>query len=119
MFQPCAIWLRPVPALGLAARITGVTEGLFAVLGALVGATGAWIAALIAGRAARYQADTQARTAHEQWLRQIRRDAYASYLSKAQTIVRMLFDLLVSENLSPAEREDRRRDVWAAWVPAS
>lgn len=31
----------------------------------------------------------------------------------------MLFDLLVSENLSPAEREDRRRDVWAAWVPAS
>ncbi|MFK0121612.1 hypothetical protein [Streptomyces sp. NPDC090994] len=95
-----------------------MTEGLFAVLGALVGATGAWIAALIAGRAARYQADTQARTAHEQWLRQIRRDAYASYLSKAQTIVRMLFDFLVQENLSPAEREDRRRDVWAAWVPA-
>ncbi|MFD4714386.1 hypothetical protein ACFWN5_32600 [Streptomyces sp. NPDC058430] len=36
-----------------------MTEGLFAVLGALVGAAGAWIAALIAGRAARYQADAQ------------------------------------------------------------
>ncbi|MFJ9180660.1 hypothetical protein [Streptomyces sp. NPDC102360] len=32
-------------------------EGLLAVLGALVGAADAWIAALIAGKASRYQAE--------------------------------------------------------------
>lgn len=61
-----------------------MTEGLFAVLGALVGAAGAWIAALIAGRASRYQADKQASAAHEQWLRQVRRDLYAEFLGKAR-----------------------------------
>jgi hypothetical protein len=32
---------------------------------------------------ARYQADRQGQAAHEQWLRQIRRDAYSAFLSHA------------------------------------
>ncbi|MET7631801.1 hypothetical protein ABZS53_15295 [Streptomyces sp. NPDC005499] len=71
-----------------------MTEGLIAVLGALVGAAGAWIAALIAGKASRYQADKQAVAAHEQWLRQIRRDLYAGFLAEARAAVVGHFSIL-------------------------
>ncbi|MET9470479.1 MULTISPECIES: hypothetical protein [unclassified Streptomyces] len=71
-----------------------MTEGLIAVLGALVGAAGAWIAALIAGKASRYQADKQAVAAHEQWLRQIRRDLYAGFLAEARAAVVGHFSML-------------------------
>ncbi|NEA65369.1 hypothetical protein [Streptomyces sp. SID12488] len=52
--------------------------------GGVIGAAGAWGAALIAFRAARYQADTQAKSSHEQWLRQVRRDVYVAFLIKAR-----------------------------------
>ncbi|MFF2479212.1 hypothetical protein [Streptomyces sp. NPDC058066] len=68
-----------------------MTEGLFAVVGALVGAGGAWVAALIAGKAARYQADKQAAAAHDQWLRQVRRDVYSAFLAEARSAVRTTF----------------------------
>ncbi|MFJ6615041.1 hypothetical protein ACIQPT_32750 [Streptomyces sp. NPDC091289] len=54
--------------------------------GAVLGATGAWGAALIAFRAARYQADRQADAQHQQWLRQIRRETYASLITLARRI---------------------------------
>ncbi|WNI27159.1 hypothetical protein [Streptomyces sp. ITFR-16] len=47
--------------------------------GAVLGAAGAWGAALIAFRAARYQADRQAEAQQQQWLRQIRRDTYKAF----------------------------------------
>ncbi|MFI2620548.1 hypothetical protein [Streptomyces sp. NPDC018584] len=53
--------------------------------GATLGAAGAWGAALIAFRGARYQADKQSQSAHDQWLRQIRRETYAAFLGFAQT----------------------------------
>lgn len=65
-------------------------------LGALVGAAGAWIAALIAGKAARYQADKQAAAAHEQWLRQLRRDLYAAFLAEARAAVEGHLSILSS-----------------------
>ncbi|MCX4856602.1 hypothetical protein [Streptomyces canus] len=52
--------------------------------GGVIGAAGAWGAALIAFRAARYQADIQAKSNHEQWLRQVRRDVYVTFLIKAR-----------------------------------
>lgn len=62
--------------------------GLAGLIGALgggiVGAAGASLAAVITFRGARYQADKQSQTAHEQWLRQIRRDAYAAFLLHAR-----------------------------------
>ncbi|MFF0698560.1 hypothetical protein ACFYU4_38760 [Streptomyces tendae] len=55
--------------------------GLIGALGgSIVGAAGASLAAMISFRGARYQADRQSQAAHEQWLRQIRRDAYANFL---------------------------------------
>ncbi|MFF3505342.1 hypothetical protein [Streptomyces sp. NPDC003247] len=55
--------------------------------GGFLGAAGAWGAAVIAFRGARYQADRQGETAHEQWLRQIRRDAYTSFITPARTVL--------------------------------
>ncbi|MFI6555986.1 hypothetical protein ACWGBY_10045 [Streptomyces griseus] len=59
--------------------------GLIGALGgAVVGAAGASVAAVIALRGARYQADRQRQAGHEQWLRQIRREAYAAFLLHAR-----------------------------------
>ncbi|GAA1275502.1 hypothetical protein GCM10009646_72810 [Streptomyces aureus] len=59
--------------------------GLIGALGgSALGAAGAWGAARIAFRGARYQADTQAKSNHDQWLRQIRRDVYAAFISQAR-----------------------------------
>ncbi|MEU5372461.1 hypothetical protein ABZ362_26425 [Streptomyces sp. NPDC005951] len=52
--------------------------------GAVLGAAGAWGAALIALRAARYQADRQADAQQQQWLRQVRRETYRSFLEAAE-----------------------------------
>ncbi|MFE1545828.1 hypothetical protein ACFW61_35970 [Streptomyces microflavus] len=52
--------------------------------GAVLGAAGAWGAALIAFRAARYQADRQADAQQQQWLRQVRRETYRSFLEAAE-----------------------------------
>ncbi|MFE5092445.1 hypothetical protein ACFRCI_19225 [Streptomyces sp. NPDC056638] len=54
--------------------------GLIGALGGgLIGAAGASVAAWIAFRGARYQVDRQNAAAHEQWLRQIRRDLYIQF----------------------------------------
>ncbi|MFE6683592.1 hypothetical protein [Streptomyces sp. NPDC057729] len=54
--------------------------GLIGALGGgLIGAAGASLAAWIAFRGARYQVDRQNAAAHEQWLRQIRRDLYIQF----------------------------------------
>ncbi|QEV21691.1 hypothetical protein [Streptomyces alboniger] len=64
--------------------------GLIGALGgSVIGAGGAWGAALVAFRGARYQADRQVAGAHEQWLRQVRRETYAGYLAQ----VRSAYDL--------------------------
>ncbi|MFJ7415603.1 hypothetical protein ACIQWZ_33095 [Streptomyces sp. NPDC098077] len=52
--------------------------------GAVLGAAGAWGAALIALRAARYQADRQADAQQQQWLRQVRRETYKVFLEAAE-----------------------------------
>ncbi|MFC9460003.1 hypothetical protein [Streptomyces sp. NPDC056983] len=90
-----------------------MTEGLFAVLGALVGAAGAWIAALIAGRAARYQADAQTKSAHDQWLRQVRRDAYAAFVARADDLVRPM-SFWVSGTQEENERHARTVEASSA-----
>ncbi|AZM57181.1 hypothetical protein DMA15_35330 [Streptomyces sp. WAC 01529] len=64
--------------------------GLIGALGgSVIGAGGAWGAALVAFRGARYQADRQVAGAHEQWLRQVRRETYAAYLAQ----VRAAYDM--------------------------
>ncbi|MFJ9656171.1 hypothetical protein [Streptomyces microflavus] len=55
--------------------------------GAVLGAAGAWGAALIAFRAARYQADRQADAQQQQWLRQVRRETYRSFIEAAGVCV--------------------------------
>lgn len=58
--------------------------GLIGALGGgIIGGAGASVAALIAFRGARYQADQQRRGTHEQWLRQMRREAYGGFLTHA------------------------------------
>ncbi|WP_432182066.1 hypothetical protein [Streptomyces sp. NBC_00063] len=52
--------------------------------GAVIGAGGAWGAALIALKAARYQADTQVQANHDHWLREKRSDAYGEFLRHVQ-----------------------------------
>ncbi|WP_432165788.1 hypothetical protein [Streptomyces sp. bgisy031] len=67
-----------------------------ALSGGLLTAVGAWIAARLGLKAARYQADKQAASTHEQWLRVIRRDTYAKYLNTAaEALTRM--QLVASE----------------------
>ncbi|MFE0377816.1 hypothetical protein ACFW1M_20030 [Streptomyces inhibens] len=70
--------------------------GLAGLIGALgggfIGAAGAWGAALIAFRGARYQADRQGNATHEQWLRQLRRDASLAFISAARTYSEKLRD---------------------------
>lgn len=93
-----------------AATITHVTEGLFALLGALVGAVGALIAA-------RSQANKQDRTGHEQWLRQIRREVYSDFLVKAQRIDGPLGYLVVTTGdarMPHEEREELRAQIRTA-----
>ncbi|MFC7812981.1 hypothetical protein [Streptomyces olivaceus] len=69
------------------------TAGLIGALGgAALGAGGAWFAALIALKGSRYQADRQADSSHQQWLRQIRRETYARYLSKARGFFRLVIE---------------------------
>ncbi|MFE4577311.1 hypothetical protein [Streptomyces chartreusis] len=52
--------------------------------GATLGAVGAWGAALVAFRAAKYQADRQAQAQQQHWLRQVRRDTYGEFLRAAE-----------------------------------
>lgn len=61
--------------------------GLIGALGGgALGAAGAWGAAVIAFRGARYQADQQRDGAHDQWLRQVRRETYARFLAAADAM---------------------------------
>ncbi|MFI0013698.1 MULTISPECIES: hypothetical protein [Streptomyces] len=62
--------------------------------GAALGAAGAWGAALIAFRAARYQADRQADAQQQQWLRQVRRETYKSFLQAAETCTKQMSNII-------------------------
>ncbi|MER6148248.1 hypothetical protein [Streptomyces hirsutus] len=62
----------------------GVAGLVGALGGAALGAGGAWGAAIIALKGARYQADTQAKSAHDQWLRQMRHESYARFTEAAR-----------------------------------
>ncbi|WP_416531792.1 hypothetical protein [Streptomyces coelicoflavus] len=84
-------WVEPEDWFNLRLRSTtlaAVDAGMAGLIGALgggfVGAMGAWGAALIAFKGARYQADRQSNAAHEQWLRQHRRDAYLRFIGDAR-----------------------------------
>lgn len=68
----------------------GVAGLIGALGGGFLGAAGAWGAALIAFRGARYQADRQGNAAHEQWLRQLRRDACLRFISEARALLEVL-----------------------------
>lgn len=73
--------------------VDAALAGLIGALGgSALGAGGAWGAARIAFKDARYQADIQAKGAHDQWLRQIRRDAYAQYVKAAKACVRAIVE---------------------------
>ncbi|MFG2540098.1 hypothetical protein ACGFU4_33165 [Streptomyces sp. NPDC048511] len=61
----------------------GVAGLIGALGGGVIGAAGASLAALIAFRGARYQADRQAAASHDQWLRQIRREIYLDFIGAA------------------------------------
>ncbi|MET8516019.1 hypothetical protein [Streptomyces sp. NPDC005077] len=86
--------------------------GLAGLIGALGGATlgiaGAWGAAFISFGGARYQADKQGQTAHEQWLRQIRREAYAAFLSSASVALERVTG---DDGLVQAVSRNRSADV--------
>lgn len=83
--------------------------------GAALGAGGAWGAARIALKAAMYRADRQAASTHEQWLRQIRREVYARFLSQARELVAVMDESMHQdypwESLSGEFRERVRREV--------
>lgn len=68
----------------------------------MLGAGGAWGAALIALRAARYQADRQAESQHEQWLRQVRRETYSTFLDSADRSLNVMFRVMAARAL-PAD----------------
>ncbi|MFE4612680.1 hypothetical protein ACFRK5_30735 [Streptomyces niveus] len=65
---------------------TGLAGLIGALGGGIIGAAGASVAALITFRGARYQADQQRRATHEQWLRQMRREAYGTFLTHADAV---------------------------------
>ncbi|MEV6408824.1 hypothetical protein AB0M58_38805 [Streptomyces bobili] len=88
--------------------------GLIGALGGgFLGAAGAWGAALIAFRGARYQADRQGNAAHEQWLRQLRRDASLAFISEARTLIEVISSCLLSP--SGAEFETAAQQVHSTW----
>ncbi|MEV0277821.1 hypothetical protein AB0I22_15780 [Streptomyces sp. NPDC050610] len=67
------------------AALTGLIGALG---GGTIGAGGAWGAAIIAFKGARYQADKQARSAREQWLWQLRREPYAEFVRATRAAAR-------------------------------
>ncbi|MBT2612393.1 hypothetical protein J7I97_30170, partial [Streptomyces sp. ISL-87] len=76
-------------------------------------AGGAWGAAVVAFRAARYQADRQADSQHQQWLRQVRRETYSAFLESANACLMFLYTAPASRDLpmdeaGQAERLRRR-----------
>ncbi|MFI8989853.1 hypothetical protein ACIG63_33435 [Streptomyces antimycoticus] len=77
--------------------------------GAMLGAGGAWGAAMIAFRAARYQADRQADSQHQQWLRQIRRETYSSFLAAAYATQRHLLTAMNARVLGMDEEGQAER----------
>lgn len=74
--------------------------------GAVLGAAGAWGAALIAFRAAKYQADRQSDAQHQQWLRQIRRDTYIKFLAAADAARLQLFTASMARRLFRDEESE-------------
>jgi hypothetical protein len=94
-----------------------VDAGLAGLIGALgggfIGAAGAWGAALIAFRGARYQADRQGNATHEQWLRQLRRDASLAFISAARTYSEKLKDC--SQATSGSVLDAAIEQVHPAW----
>ncbi|MFF6896090.1 hypothetical protein ACFY8Z_36480 [Streptomyces microflavus] len=76
--------------------------------GAVLGAAGAWGAALIAFRAARYQADRQADAQQEQWLRQIRRETYGSFFEAADRCTEHLNKTQSLRGASDEEQSEHR-----------
>lgn len=84
--------------------------GLIGALGGgFIGAMGAWGAALIAFKGARYQADRQGNAAHEQWLRQHRREAYLRFIGDARSVIAELAQLSApwERDLAPALEQFR------------
>lgn len=76
------------------------TAGLVGALGgATLGAAGAWGAALIAFRAARYQADRQVQGQQQQWLRQVRRETYGDFLRAAEACQTQLLKAMSARSL--------------------
>ncbi|MFH8663056.1 hypothetical protein [Streptomyces afghaniensis] len=79
--------------------------------GAVVGAGGAWGAARIALKGAMYQADKQASSAYEQWLRQIRREVYTAFLNDARVLADDMGDFtLRAATIDSSVTDDERRD---------
>ncbi|WP_149829693.1 proline dehydrogenase [Streptomyces tailanensis] len=79
--------------------------GLAALLGAAVGSIATLAAAIVTGRA-------QARAQHDQWRRQHRRDAYASYLSALHDrdiAMDAILDALRSDNPDLADVDEKIR----------
>ncbi|MDI3101821.1 hypothetical protein QJ054_32780 [Streptomyces sp. AN-3] len=92
------------------AAVDAGTAGLIGALGGgFIGAMGAWGAALIAFKGARYQADRQSNAAHEQWLRQHRRDAYLRFIGDARAARSELAQLSApwARDLEPALEQFR------------
>ncbi|MFE0132419.1 hypothetical protein ACFWY6_12730 [Streptomyces sp. NPDC059037] len=88
----------------------GIAGLVGALCGGVIGAGGAWGAAVIALRGARYQADKQARSAQEQWLRQLRIDTYAQFVRAARSAAdhEMMLWLLGGADLPRLHREVER-----------
>jgi hypothetical protein len=79
--------------------------------GAVVGAGGAWGAARIALKGAMYQAEKQASSAYEQWLRQIRREVYTTFLNDARVLADDMGDFtLRAATIDSSVTDDERRD---------
>ncbi|MDQ0585783.1 hypothetical protein [Streptomyces rishiriensis] len=86
------------------------TAGLVGALGgAIVGAGGAWGAARIALEGAMYQADKQASSAYEQWLRQVRREVCTTFLNEARALVDGMGDLALRASTIDSSVTDEER----------
>jgi hypothetical protein len=86
--------------------------GLVGAIGAAaLGAVGGWGAARIAVKGATYQADKQASSTCELWLRQVRRDVYHAFLHPARALADEMGEFALRGCTDSSVTDEERREA--------
>lgn len=80
---------KPPPLVNTERQNPFMDAGIAAIVGAAVGVVGTTLAAAVSGMSAQ----RQVRAEHRHWRRQLRRDAYSAFITKADEVYRLLKEI--------------------------